>query len=68
MLTDPKVNEPKGKERQSTIGPLRDGGFTLTRGQEFYVVSQDEVVEAMVLAGVVDLVFDYVKRLRQLVA
>jgi len=68
MPTDPRVNEPKGKERQSTIRPLRDGGFTLTRGQEFYVASQDEVVEAMVLAGVVDLVFDYVKRLRQLVA
>ena len=68
MLTDPKVNEPKGKERQSTIRPLRDGGFTLTRGREFYVVSQDEVVEAMVLAGVVDLVFDYLKRLRQLAA
>lgn len=68
MPADPKVNEPKGKERKSTIRPLPDGGFTLTRRQELYVASQDEVVEAMVLAGVVDVVFDYVRRLKQLVA
>jgi hypothetical protein len=55
------------KERLSTIRPLRDGGFVLTRGQEQYVASQAEVIEAMVLVGVVDQVFDRVKRIRQLV-
>ena len=59
---------PALKERLSTIRPLRDGGFILTRGQEQYVASQVEMVEAVVLSGVVDAVFDYVKRLRQLVA
>jgi hypothetical protein len=59
---------PELKERLSTIRPLRDGGFILTRGQEQIVASQDEVVEAMVLVGVVDQVFDYVKRIRRLVA
>ena len=59
---------PALKERLSTIRPLRDGGFTLTRGQEQFVASQDEMVEAMVLAGVVDPGFDYVKRRRHLVA
>jgi hypothetical protein len=60
--------KPELKERLSTIRPLRDGGFILTRGQEQIVASQDEVVEAMVLVGVVDQVFDYVKRIRRLVA
>jgi len=40
----------------------------VTRGQELYVASQDELVEAIVLAGVIDLVFEYVKRRRLLVA
>ncbi len=62
--------KPELKERLSTIRPLRDGGFVLSPGQEQeqYVASQAEVIEAMVLVGVVDQVFDYVKRLRQLVA
>ena len=60
--------KPELKERLSTIRPLHDGGFILTRGQEQIVASQDEVVEAMVLVGVVDQVFDYVKRIRRLVA
>ena len=60
--------KPELEERLSTIRPLRDGGFILTRGQEQIVASQDEVVEAMVLVGVVDQVFDYVKRIRRLVA
>jgi len=61
-------NKPELKERLSMILPLRDGGFTLIRGQEYYVASQAEVIEAMVLIGVVDQVFDYVKQLRRLVA
>ncbi len=60
--------EPKLQERQATIRPLRDGGFVVTRGQEVYVASQDELIEAMVLAGVIDLVFEYVKRGKLLVA
>ena len=34
MPTDPRVHEPKDKQRLSTIRPLRDGGYILTRGQE----------------------------------
>ncbi len=60
--------KPELKQRLSTIRPLRDGGFVLTRGQEQYLASQAEVIEAMVLVGAVDQVFDYVKRLRQFVA
>jgi hypothetical protein len=60
--------KPELEERLSTIRPLRDGGFILTRGQEQIVASQHEVVEAMALVGVVDQVFDYVKRIRRLVA
>ncbi len=60
--------KPELKERLSTIRPLRDGAFVLTRRQEQYVASQAELIEALVLIGVVDDVFDYVKRLRQLVA
>jgi hypothetical protein len=60
--------KPELEERLSTIRPLRDGGFLLTRGQEQIVASQDQVVEAMVLVGVVDQVFDYVRRIRRLVA
>jgi hypothetical protein len=59
---------PKTRERRATIRPLRDGGFVLTRGQEVYVASQDDLVEAIVLAGVIDLVFEYVKRRRLLIA
>ena len=59
---------PPLEERLSTIRPLRDGGYILTQGQEQYVASQDEMVEAVALSGVVDPVFDYVKRLRQLAA
>jgi len=60
--------QPKLKERLSTIRPLRDGGFTLTRDEEQYVASQAEVIEALVVIGVVDQVFDYVKRLRRLLS
>ena len=56
--------KPEHKERLSTIRPLNDGGFTFVRGPERYVASQTEVIEAMVLIGVVDQVFDYVKKLR----
>lgn len=68
MPTDPRVHEPKDKQRLSTIRPLRDGGYILTRGQEQFVASQDEVTAAIVLIGAVDQVFDYVKRIRLLVA
>jgi hypothetical protein len=56
------------KERLSTIRPRNDGAFVLTRDDELFVASQAEVVEAMVLVGAVDDVFDYVKRLRQLLS
>jgi hypothetical protein len=56
--------KPELKERLSTIRPLRDGGFTLTRGQEQYIARQAEVIEAMVLIVVIEQVFDYVKQLR----
>lgn len=59
------TNMAELRERLSTIRPLRDGGFVLTREDEQYVASQAEVIEAMVLIGVVDQVFDHVKRLRR---
>ncbi len=57
-------SKPELKERLSTIRPLHGGGFTLTRGQEQYIASEAEVIEAIVLIGVVDQVLDYVKQLR----
>lgn len=60
--------KPKLKERLSTIRPLSDGGFTLTRGEEQYYASQAEVIEAMVIIGAVDQVFDYVKERRHFIA
>jgi hypothetical protein len=66
MTTAPGLKERLAlKERRSTIRPRSDGGFVLTRDDEQYIASQSELIEAMVLIGVVDNIFDYVKRLRQ---
>ena len=69
MTTAPGLKERLSlKERRSTIRPRSDGGFALTRDDEQYFASQSELIEAMVLIGVVDDIFDYVKRLRQLLS